>query len=97
MENENSKLLHVFIAGLREYPTAGIIARTVPRTDRTCQAFYLVAWQCVQNAVRRFLGSLPRALATLAVLGGGGNTAVEARLTPALLNLVPRTLLLVIP
>ena len=53
MENENSKLLHVFIAGLREYPTAGIIARTVPtgRTDRTYQAFYrkyLVV--CVQNA-----------------------------------------------
>ena len=55
MENENSKLLHVFIAGLREYPTAGIIARTVlvptGRTDRTYQAFYrkyLVV--CVQNA-----------------------------------------------
>ena len=44
MENENSKLLHVFIAGLREYPTAGIIARTVPtgRTDRTCQACLLL-------------------------------------------------------
>ena len=60
MENENSKLLHVFIAGLREYPTAGIIARTVPatgRTDRTNQAFYrkyLVVF--VQNA-EKFLRS----------------------------------------
>ena len=93
MENENSKLLHVFIAGLREYPTAGIIARTVPtgRTDRTYQAFYrkyLVNVCTKRRKIPAFHNR--RSLATLAVLGGGagGNTAVEARLTPALLNLV---------